>query len=287
MTGKRWMKAEMHAHCNLDPRDYGICGFSPQELIQEASGKGFEILSITCHDLDIWTPELADYARDSGITLVPGMEVTAEKTRHILVYNFRKDAKSLNTLDKIRINANEGTLVVAPHPFYPGRSCLRGLLEKNLDLFDAVEYSGFLVRGLDFNRRGIKLAKRNSKTVVGFGDIHFLWQLGKTYTWIYAEPNVESITASIKSGWVRIEASPLSWFEAAGWWAGRFWRSAFPVNSPAVPLSSEDFPPSPPATERNPIKNAYPETPSDKIEDGRCFGTPQESVKAERIHVGH
>jgi len=23
-TGKRWLKAEMHAHCNLDPVDYGI-----------------------------------------------------------------------------------------------------------------------------------------------------------------------------------------------------------------------------------------------------------------------
>jgi predicted metal-dependent phosphoesterase TrpH len=261
-TEKRWLKAEMHAHCNLDPHDYGVCRFAPEELIQKATGLGFEVLSITCHDLDIWTPELFDYARSWGITLIPGMEVTVEKKRHVLVYNSGEDPENLNTLEKIRANSSENTLIVAPHPFYPGQSGLRGLLEKNLDLFDAIEYSGFLVRGLDFNRRSVKLSKRNYKPLVGFGDIHYLWQLGRTFTWIYAEPNVLSIIDAIRHGLVRIEASPLSWCEAAGWWAATAWRKVFRANSPPRGV------------------------PSDKIEDGRCFGTPQKSMESQSIHVG-
>jgi predicted metal-dependent phosphoesterase TrpH len=261
-SGKRWLKAEMHAHCDLDPEDYGICRFTPEQLIHEAARQGFEILSITCHDSNIWTDELSDYARSLGITLIPGMEVTVEKTRHVLVYNLDMGAGNLNTLEKIRAYTNGDSLVVAPHPFYPGPSCLRGYLIKNLDLFDAIEYSGFLAPGLNFNRRGRKLAEKTGKPLLGFGDIHHLWQLGRTFTWIYAEPEVPSIIRAIKQGLVRIESSKLSWFEVAGWLATALWRKVFPVNSlPDI-------------------------IPSDKVEDGRCLGSAQERMESQRVHIG-
>ncbi|MBN2243682.1 MAG: PHP domain-containing protein [Acidobacteria bacterium] len=254
-TEKRWLKAEMHAHCNMDPRDHRVCRFTPEQLIQKAAGLGYEVLSFTCHDRDIWTENLAQYARSRGITLIPGMEVTVEKTRHVLVYNSGEDPRNLDTLEKIRARADERTLVVAPHPFYPGRSCLRGFLSRHPDLFHAIEYSGFMVPGVNFNRRGVRLAGRHRKPVVGFGDIHFLWQLGKTYTWIYAEPRVESILDAVKRGSVRVSATPLTWLEAAQWWSTSIWRKLFPWNAPSRSAAS------------------------DKIEDGRCLGTPQQSVK--------
>ena len=251
----------MHTHCNLDPQDHGLCRFSPEQLIQKAAGLDFEVLSITCHDLNVWTPDLADYAWLWGITLIPGMEVTVEKKRHILVYNSDEDPKTLNNLEKIRASRSDKTLIVAPHPYFPGRSCLGGLLKKNLDLFDAIEFSGFLVRGLNFNRKSVELAKKGFKPLVGFGDIHYLWQLGRTFTWIYAEPRVESIIDAIRHGLVRVQVSPLSWIEAAGWWGTTLWRTLLPAKSP-------------------------PSTSSDKIEDGRSFGTPQESMESQRIHIG-
>lgn len=267
MTGdvnmeKRWLKAEMHAHCNMDPEDHSVCRFTPKQLIREAGRQSYKVLSITCHDLDIWTPDLAEFARNLGITLIPGMEVTVEKTRHILVYNSGQTPENLNTLEKIRASTHEKSLVIAPHPFYPGKSCLRGFLENNLDLFDAIEYSGFLVRGLNFNHRGVKLAENNNKTIVGFGDVHYLWQLGKTYTMIYAEPNVDSVIDSIKRGFVQIVASPLSWSEAAGWWIVKTWRKMFPADLPPAEIGS------------------------DKIKDGRRLGTPQQGVESQRIHIG-
>ena len=78
----RWLKAELHAHCSLDPTDCRICPHSPEELIGRAAELGYRVLAITCHNLDIWTPGLAEYARARGIVLLPGMEVAAEGTPH-------------------------------------------------------------------------------------------------------------------------------------------------------------------------------------------------------------
>jgi hypothetical protein len=248
---KRWLKAELHTHCGLDPDDSKMCRYTPEQLISRAAALGYQILAITCHNLDVWTEELSGYARDLGITLIPGMEVTAEKSRHVLVYNFRTCSENLDTLEKIRALSGKDTLVIAPHAFYPSRTCLRGLLVKNLDVFDAFEYSGYQFRGLNFNRRSARLARETGKPLVGSGDVHFLWQLGRTYSWVYSEPDVQSVLRAIKQGFARIEVSRLSWFEAAKWWATVVWRNSIPGN----PASS------------------------DKIKNGRSFGTAQESMK--------
>jgi predicted metal-dependent phosphoesterase TrpH len=256
---KRWLKAELHAHCGLDPVDYRICRYTPEELISNAAQNGYQILAITCHNLDIWTERLSEYARNLGITLIPGMEVTAEGTRHVLTYNFREAPRDLNTLDKIRRHSRPDTLVIAPHAFFPERSCLKGLLNENLDLFDAIEYSGFRVRGINFNRRSARLAVKTGKPLVGSSDVHFLWQLNRTYTWIYSEPDIQSVMNAVKQGLVHVQTSPLTWFEAAKWWAAAIWRSTFSTSADRL----------------------------DKVEDGRGFGTAQEIVEPEGIHIGH
>jgi predicted metal-dependent phosphoesterase TrpH len=248
---KRWMKAELHSHCRLDPMDYRVCAHTPEQLLSRAAELGYEVLALTCHNKDIWTDSLSDYARNLGIILIPGMEVVTERTRHVLAYNFHTSPENLNTLGKIRERSCENTLMIAPHAFFPGSVCMGGLLEVNLDVFDAIEYSGFQVRGLNFNRRSAALARKAAKPLVGCGDIHYLWQLGRTFTWIYAEPCVQSVLSAVKQGFVRVQSSPLSWSEAAGWWATTLWRYAFPVNA----------------------------DPLHKTEDGRCLGAAQESMK--------
>jgi len=226
----RWLKAELHSHCSVDPVDYRLCGYTPEDLIAEVADRGYDVLAITCHDLDAWTEDRAEYAASLGVVLIPGMEVSTEGGRHTLVYNFRTGSENLNTLAKIRDRLREDTLVVAAHPFFPGRICLRGLLEANIATFDAVEVSGFWTRGLDFNRRARQVADRHAKPLVGNGDVHQLWQLGRTFTWIEAEPDVPAILRAVKAGRVRLETTPIGALDAARWWATTLWRSVFPVN---------------------------------------------------------
>ena len=230
-SAERWLKAELHSHCSLDPIDYRVCSYSPERLIAEAARLGYDVLGITCHNRDIWSCELSEYAESLGITLIPGMEVSTEERRHVLAYNFRTGSENLNTLAKIRERSREDTLAIAPHPYFPGRVCLRGLLKQNIDIFDAIENSGFQVPGFDFNRRARKTAHSHQKPVVGNGDVHMLWQLGKTFTWIYSERDVASILRAVKRGRVRVETTLLTYPEAARFWATIIWRYVFPINA--------------------------------------------------------
>jgi predicted metal-dependent phosphoesterase TrpH len=230
MLRERWRKAELHSHCSLDPIDYRVCGYSPERLIATAAGMGYEILAITCHNLDVWTRDLAEYAESLGVTLIPGMEVTVEGTRHTLVYNFQTGPENLNTLAKIRSRRRDDTLVIAPHPYYPTRMCLRQRLERNIEIFDAVEQSGFYTQELDFNRRARRVAGLHNKPIVGNGDVHMLWQLGRTYTWIYSEPGTLPVLSAVKRGAVRLESASLSYAQVARWWATMLYRYVFPVH---------------------------------------------------------
>jgi predicted metal-dependent phosphoesterase TrpH len=232
---KRWLKAELHSHCSLDPIDYKLCKHSPEGLIEEAARLGYEVLAITCHDLDVWNEGLSEYARSLGITLIPGMEVNAEGRKHTLVYNFRTGPENLNTLKKIRARSGEDTMVIAPHPFFPGKICLGGLLEEHIGLFDAIENSGFFAPGLDFSRRARAVARKHGKPMVGNGDVHYLWQLGRTYSLIHAEPDVRSVIRAVKRGDVRVETSALSYLDVARWWATGFWRSVSPAHHAPTP----------------------------------------------------
>jgi predicted metal-dependent phosphoesterase TrpH len=214
-----WLKAELHSHCNLDPSDHGLCPYSAEELIRESARLGYQVLAITCHDLDVWSPRLSSYAADLGIILIPGMEVSTEGRHHTLVYNFGTGAEDLDTLLKIRRHSRPDTLVVAPHPYFPSTKCLGRLLDRNLDIFDAIEVSGFYATGLDFNRRARATAAAHGKPLVGNNDVHQLWQLERTCSWVQAAPNVGAILAAIKLGRVRIETRALSYGRVTQWWA--------------------------------------------------------------------
>jgi predicted metal-dependent phosphoesterase TrpH len=229
-TSGTWLKAELHAHCSVDPRDYKVCAYTPGQLICEAARLGYRVLAITCHNRDIWDRRLSDYAESLGITLIPGMEVSAEGRRHVLAYNFQTGCDNLDTFDKIRARRRVDTLVVAPHSFFPALSCLWGLLEHNLDLFDAIEISGFYTAELNFNGRAAKVAARHGIPMVGNGDVHMLWQLNKTYTWIDSEPGVLPVLQAIREGRVRVESAPLTLAQVTGWWTTSLWRFAFPAN---------------------------------------------------------
>jgi predicted metal-dependent phosphoesterase TrpH len=224
-TSIRWRKAELHTHCNLDPADFRACRFSAEELIATAAALGYEVLAITCHNLDVWTPELSRFAAEQGITLIPGMEVARRRGPHILVYNFGAGAEHLDTPEKIQALSRSDTLVIAPHPYFPGSRCLGDRLVRNIRLFDAIEISGFYGRRLDFNRRAVRTAAAFNKPLVGNADVHHLWQLGRTFTWIHSAPGIRPVIEAIRLGKVRVESAPLSYLEIAGWWVSTIYKA--------------------------------------------------------------
>ena len=205
-----FLKTDFHLHSKEDQRD--IISYTAKELIDYLVEKGYHTLSLTFHDSSYSDKKTKEYAKEKGITLIPGIEKTIEGA-HILILNAQpeelKEVTTLKDLEKIK---REDTLLVAAHPFFFINS-LGKRLEKNIHLFDAIEYAHFYLSFLNFNKKAVKLAKRYNKPLLGNSDTHYLFQVGYTYSIVETEHNdTISIIKAIKEGKVMVKSMPLPFF---------------------------------------------------------------------------
>ena len=208
------LKSDFHMHSSEDKRDF--ITYSAKELINAASEKKFDVLALTNHDTFTYSGELSDYAAGKGILLVPGIESTIEG-RHVVILNPRQDVDAVRTFEDLReYRKNHPEIfVIAPHPYYPSlrKTSLRSDLLKNIELFDGIEYCHYYTKIFNrFNSMACKAAANHGKPVVGTSDSHHLFQLGKTYSLIDAERNIDSVISALRSNRIRIVSRPLSFF---------------------------------------------------------------------------
>jgi len=220
------LKVELHTHTSDDPIDaipHGV-----PELIDRAADLGYQAVAITLHERQLDLRRFAPQARERGIVLIPGVERTIQG-RHVLLLNFREGAADVRTFDDVaRLKQRAAGLVVAPHPFFPARTCLRGDLDRHSGMFDAVEYNAMFTASVNFNCRAVRWAARHGKPVVGNCDVHRLRQLGSTYSLVDAEPHPDAICAAIAEGRVRVESRPLTWAEVVGTLSAMFLSDVLP-----------------------------------------------------------
>jgi predicted metal-dependent phosphoesterase TrpH len=207
------LKVDLHTHTNDDFCD--PIPYQTHELIDRAADLGFDGLAITLHDRQLDPAPFRAYAAARGIALIPGIERTIEG-RHVLLLNYSSAAESIGSFEALAsLRKRERGLVIAPHPFFPAFSSLRGALTRHAQLFDAIEWNGMFTRTLNFNAPAERWARRHGKPIVGNGDVHRLEQLGTTYSLVDADPNPASICDAIAAGRVRFVATPHSTFTAA------------------------------------------------------------------------
>jgi predicted metal-dependent phosphoesterase TrpH len=218
------LKVDLHLHTAEDPVDRIF--HTATGLVDRAAELGFAALAITLHDSQFADARVSDYARERGVTLIPGAERTVEG-RHVLLLNFpAAAAESVRTFDDLaRLKARADGLVIAPHPYFPDRRCLRSRLDAHADLFDAVEWSYFWTRGINFNARAARWAHAHGKPIVGNSDLHDLRQLGRTYSVIDAPPESSAICDAIRRGRVVLQTEAVPLPELAGVLAGMAFRS--------------------------------------------------------------
>lgn len=219
----RVLKVELHAHIDIDPLD--AIPHSARELIDRAAALGYHALAITPHNRYFDPADDAAYARARGLLLIGGVERTIAHA-HVLLVNFPAASAVVRTLDDVAALKREypNGLVVAPHACYPTRSALGlAILERHVDLFDAVEVNAMFTPRIDFNAAAVGWARRHGKPLVGNGDIHLLGQLGTTYSLVDAAASADAICAAIRAGRVRVEAQPLSTARAAAHFGRMSW----------------------------------------------------------------
>jgi len=203
------LKSDLHIHTNNDPFEFFI-KYNAEQLIDHASKLGFNVISIVGHNCMPYTKRLAKYAEKKGILLIPGVEMSLEK-KHVLVYNAKpcdlEGIKKIRDLKRLRKNPN--VLIIAAHPFFMYRSCLKERLLENMGLFDAIEYVHFYRKQINLNRKAERVAKRFNKPLVGNSDAHNLWQIDYTFSLIDSKPDLKSVISAIKSGNVKVATKPL------------------------------------------------------------------------------
>jgi predicted metal-dependent phosphoesterase TrpH len=234
------LKVELHAHSSDDPVD--AIPHTTTQLIDRAAELGYDALALTLHDRQLDICPYVSFAAERGVTLIPGVERTIQG-KHVLLLNFRRGAEDVRSFEDLaNLKRREPGLVISPHPFFPGSTCLRGLMDQHRTMFDAVEYNGMFTSSLNFNIAAVRWAHIHGRPMVGCGDIHRLRQLGTTYSLIDAEPDADAICAAIRTGNVSVQASPRSWASAIGIMADLtvsqilapgFWQDV----APAAPLT--------------------------------------------------
>jgi predicted metal-dependent phosphoesterase TrpH len=207
------LKVDLHTHTADDPSDR--IPYSARALIDRAAELGFHALAITLHDRQLDPEPLRSFGHSRGVVLIAGIERTIQG-RHVLLLNFSGAAESIPSFEGLaRLKEREPAgIVVAPHPFFPAGSALRGDMNRYGHLFDAVEYNAMFTSLVNFNIPGVRWAQRHGKPIVGNGDVHRLEQLGTTYSLVDAAPDADAICAAVAAGRVQFEARPLSTFTA-------------------------------------------------------------------------
>ena len=195
------LKADLHIHTKEDPQDGNHIKYTAKELIDKAAEEGYDVISITLHDSVFYNKELKKYAADKRILLIPGVEKTI-KGKHVLLYNVtQEEADRIKTVQDLKM-IRKDSLVIAAHPFFP----LIGLKKRmvnSIHIFDAIEYSSFCHKLLDFNKKAVKTAKKYNKPLVGNSDLHNIAAFGKTYSLIDSKKDITSVITAIKNNDVK------------------------------------------------------------------------------------
>ncbi|HEX6463135.1 MAG TPA: PHP-associated domain-containing protein [Vicinamibacterales bacterium] len=234
------LKVDLHLHTSEDPSDHIL--YSAADAIDRAAELGFDALAITLHDAQFESDRLRAHARERGITLIPGVERTIQG-RHVLLVNFpARVSMSVSSFADLRHVRRRGDgIVIAPHPFFPGRSCLRGAIDACAGVFDAVEWSYFWARAIDFNAPAAAWAARRGLPLVGNSDMHDIRQIGRTYTMVDAPPDPDAICGAIRRGRVELCTAPVPYHELVRVFGGlmmRGWLGSINRGAPFDRLST-------------------------------------------------
>jgi len=209
------IKVDLHMHSGEDPED-GL-RYPATALVDKAVELGFGAIAITLHGRVLDDDRVFAYAAEKGLLLIRAVEWSILR-RDVLLYNItQREAERLKTFDDLRAfkrERGESLLIVAAHPFYPKGHSLGREFERNMDLFEAVEYAQIHLSWFDaFNQRALRVAHKHGKPIIANSDAHNVWMFGRHYTLVDAEPTVPSIFRAIREGRVQWRSPHVSIWE--------------------------------------------------------------------------
>ncbi|MDD5032954.1 MAG: PHP domain-containing protein [Candidatus Pacebacteria bacterium] len=207
------VKAGFHIHTGDDVIDN--LSYSTYDLIDTAKKMNFDAIALTFHENVLEHEKYeryAEYAADKNILLIRGIEADIEG-KDVVILNCPENAEDIKNFEELREykKQNPQIFVFAPHPFVPDSKSLFQLLEKNIDIFDAIELSIFSNETFNFNEKAEKIAEKYNKQLIATADVHFQGMLNRGYVILNVEEKTpEKIFQRIKSGKIENRLDPLT-----------------------------------------------------------------------------
>ena len=85
-----------------------------------------------------------------------------------MVYLNIKEFKNIKvkTISELKKYKNEKSALIAPHPYFPTSYALNSKLEEYIDIFDAIEYTHFYFKRINFNKKAQEKAKEYNLSLI-------------------------------------------------------------------------------------------------------------------------
>lgn len=195
----------MHTKYSIEPRMFKLfearARYGPKQLIETAKKRGLNAITITDHDTMAGAEIGEKYNKkdkDSDFLVIKGEEISSADG-HILGIGMeeaiRPGLPAQETIDRIN---SQGAVAIIPHPFAPKYGLRRKVFEiKNTDGIEV--FNPFTCMVLAANKKAVEAAKLVGLSEISSTDAHTLDIVGKAYTKIKCDLNVDSVIKAIKS----------------------------------------------------------------------------------------
>ena len=195
------VKADLHVH-TIYSADSLI---TPEDLVFYAKKSGLTAVAVTDHNQVEGARKIA---RETNFLIIPGTEVSSREG-HIVGLNVQElippGLTADETVDKIH---QAGGIAIACHPFVLFKGSVGKYATAKFDAVETLNASAFPFRSA--SKKADQLAERLGLPKVAGTDAHYGPVIGRTFTLIDAEPNVEAVVKAIAKGLCQPYGKPIS-----------------------------------------------------------------------------
>ncbi len=196
------IRADLHVHTTFS-KDSII---TPKDLVYYAKKAGLNAIAVTDHNQVEGARRIA---KETSFLIIPGTEVSS-LNGHIVGLNVAelipRDLSADETVERIHA---AGGIAIACHPFALFKGSIGKYVTAKFDAVEAINSSAFPFNSA--SRKANALADRLKLPKVAGTDAHYGPVIGRAFTLIDAEPNVEAIVKAIARGQCEPFGKSLSW----------------------------------------------------------------------------